>query len=342
MVRVNEGDPILNHETGTISYNVIIVGYAPTREEGIEMLARYHLDPDFIRPQLTFRQVYKYVFEEHVSRFSKSNINAYNASYDALESLHDEVFSKIRMKKLQEAVDNCGKNYPTIKKIKVLLNQMYKWAIKYDVAEKDYAQYLNIAKHKHKNPNKRNTKIFSQEQIDTLWDLKDSNEYYGAILMLIYTGLRVNEFLTLKKENVNLEDQSFEVISSKTEAGLRTVPIADAILPTFKYWMEKNYCEYLITTLENEQMRYSNFLNAYWRGVLEPLGWTHTPHHNRHTCVTLLTEARVEPTFIKMIVGHEGAMTMTERVYTHISIEPLLESVNKIYVPNNIKEEGVK
>ena len=45
--------------------------------------------------------------------------------------------------------------------------------------------------------------------------------------MLIYNGCRISEFLDLKKENVHLEEQYFDVIASKTENGLRKVPIAD-------------------------------------------------------------------------------------------------------------------
>ena len=33
---------------------------------------------------------------------------------------------------------------------------------------------------------------------------------------------------------------------------------------------------------------------------------------------------------IKKIVGHSGAMTLTERVYTHLAIETLVEAINKI------------
>ena len=33
---------------------------------------------------------------------------------------------------------------------------------------------------------------------------------------------------------------------------------------------------------------------------------------------------------IKKIVGHSGAMTLTERVYTHLDIEILVEAINKI------------
>lgn len=62
--------------------------------------------------------------------------------------------------------------------------------------------------------------------------------YYQIVLMLIYNGCRISEFLDLKKENVHLEEQYFDVIASKTENGLRKVPIADKVLPFYKAWYE--------------------------------------------------------------------------------------------------------
>ena len=35
-------------------------------------------------------------------------------------------------------------------------------------------------------------------------------------------------------------------------------------------------------------------------------------------------------TMIKKIVGHSGAMTLTERVYTHLDVKALLEAINQI------------
>ena len=43
----------------------------------------------------------------------------------------------------------------------------------------------------------------------------------------------------------------------------------------------------------------------------------------------MLTEAHADQTMIKKIVGHSGAMTLTERVYTHLDIETLVEAINK-------------
>ena len=82
----------------------------------------------------------------------------------------------------------------------------------------------------HVNPKTR--KAF-QEQIARLWELAE-DPYYQIVLMLIYNGCRISEFLDLKKETVPLEEQYFDVIASKTENGLRKVPIADKVLPFYK------------------------------------------------------------------------------------------------------------
>ncbi|MBR4023184.1 MAG: tyrosine-type recombinase/integrase [Ruminococcus sp.] len=55
-----------------------------------------------------------------------------------------------------------------------------------------------------------------------------------------------------------------------------------------------------------------------------------TPHFTRHTCVSMLADAGVTPTIIKKIVGHSGAMSVTESVYTHLDIKVLVDAVNKI------------
>lgn len=54
----------------------------------------------------------------------------------------------------------------------------------------------------------------------------------------------------------------------------------------------------------------------------------HTPHDTRHTCISLLTKADVNPTTIKKIVGHKGAMSLTGKVYTHMHYQTLLDAIN--------------
>lgn len=43
----------------------------------------------------------------------------------------------------------------------------------------------------------------------------------------------------------------------------------------------------------------------------------------------MLSEAGVQDTTIKKIVGHSGAMTLTEKVYTHSDMQVLVDAINK-------------
>ena len=64
--------------------------------------------------------------------------------------------------------------------------------------------------------------------------MMQEDPYYQLILMLLYSGVRISELLDLKKENVHLNEQYFDVLASKTENGIRKVPIADKVLPFYR------------------------------------------------------------------------------------------------------------
>ena len=149
--------------------------------------------------------------------------------------------------------------------------------------------------------------------------------------MLLYNGVRISELLDLKKENVHLEEQYFDVISSKTDNGIRKVPIADKVLPFYKSWYESNdKSEYLLHSTEGKHLTYRNYYKNYYKPIAEKLNIDKTPHCCRHTCISLLAEANVSQTIIKKIVGHSGAMTLTEKVYTHLDVKELIDAINKI------------
>ena len=81
--------------------------------------------------------------------------------------------------------------------------------------------------------------------------------------MLLYNGTRISEFLDLKKENVHLEEQYFDVIDSKTENGIRKVPIADKLLPYYKDWYEScPDCEYLLHTEDGKSFSIAIIMTA--------------------------------------------------------------------------------
>lgn len=147
--------------------------------------------------------------------------------------------------------------------------------------------------------------------------------------MLIYSGVRVSELLDLKCENVCIDEHYFKVVESKTDSGVRVVPIHDKTYPIFRKWYDEG-CKYLLHTPDGKHFTYRNYYDSYWTPVMELIGCAHKPHDTRHTCVSMMTAKEINPTLIKKIIGHSGAMSLTEKVYTHVNVKELIEAINKI------------
>lgn len=296
------------------------LGYYESQEEALTALALYNKDPfDLDARSITFAEVYEKWSAEHYQKISASAIRAYRAAYIPCAPLYGMPFADIRLAHLQGTIDQCGKNHPTMEKMKLLMSQLYTFAMRNDLCTKDYSEYVDIQQYKDRNPDGTDRKPFTADEIRSLWSRSDQDA--SIILMLIYTGVRISELLDLKKEDVNLEGQYFNVTAAKTAAGVRKVPIADRILPFFREWMDRSPCEYLLCSATGKHMIYRTYLIRHWTEA------DHKPHDTRHTCISMLADAGVDERIIKRIVGHKGT-GVTETVYTHLDFQLLLDAVN--------------
>lgn len=91
-----------------------IIGYASTKEEGYQMLAKYHEQPfDLELGNLTFREVYELWSEEKFSHMSQSSINGYRAAYNACTVIFEYKFRDLKTADLQKVIDSSGKALPS-------------------------------------------------------------------------------------------------------------------------------------------------------------------------------------------------------------------------------------
>ena len=79
----------------------------------------------------------------------------------------------------------------------------YDYARMHDIVSKDYSEFVDISRYNDQNPNKRDRTHFIKDEIKRLWELAE-DLHYQIILMLIYNGCRISEFLDLKKEHLHL------------------------------------------------------------------------------------------------------------------------------------------
>lgn len=313
-------------ENGKQKYST--VGYYATREEGLQALADFNNNPyDLLMSKFTFKEMYKKWFDSTFDENSnRSTVKNYNSAYKHCEPLYDMKMSDIRLYHMQQVIDDCPVGYQSASRIKILLNKMFIWCVQREYIRKNYAENLTVPKVEQQGERR----AFTKEHIDLLWKFADSNQNVPIVLMLIYCGVRINELLNLKKEDVNLKEQWFRVRASKTNAGIRIVPIADKVLPFWKNYMKRSKCTYAVCTTEGEQFTYDNFRKHYWHPLMEQLGMDYIPHETRHTCNSLLIMANTNPTIRKKIMGHKSQMDLGEAVYGHIYIEELVKAVNQI------------
>ena len=308
------------------------IGYYTTRAEALTALTDYNKDPyDLKSNVITFAEVYEKWTEEHFPKIGKSNIYGIKASYNLCDSIKDLKFAEIKLAHLQKVVNESGKNAPILKKLKIMFGMMWDWAVINEIVTQDKREiirYIDISQAG--NPNAIERKPFSKKEMKKLWDNVDRNDRFQIPLILIYTGLRISEFWNLKKVDVHLDEKWFFVEASKTESGIREVPIADKILPFFEHWMSSHDSEYVFPTARKKKYTDKVFRESLWTPLMEELEMSsHKPHDTRHTCVSLLTQAGVDERIIKKIVGHKG-QGVTQAVYMHLDMEAKLEAINKI------------
>ena len=328
MIRVTQMYYV-DKETGRKKQKFKIIGYTKTKKEATLILRKYHDDGSF-NMNYTFSEVYNLWSKEGLSNVSKSYINATHAAYLALIPIHNKVFALLRTVDLQIAIDNSGKNYPTLRKLKLLLSLIYKYAIRNGICSKDISGLVDINKYKGSNFHRINDSIISNKDIDILWS-KSKNEYVQMILILIYTGVHINEFLNIKKEDIYLVDRYIKIVGPKSNKLLRIVPISKKILPFIESRLSKyNESKYLFTTDKGNRFEYRDFRDACFNPVMNDLEMSYTLQYCRATFRRLLVQGGVKPFLIKKIIGSKQGMTLTERVYIHPEIQSLVESIDKV------------
>ena len=301
-----------------------ILGYYPSRADAIKALSSYNANPyDLNGAGKTMKEIYD-LWEDWVNTDKGRQLtNNYKSALHYSESLYDMKFVEIRKRHIQSLIDNCPKGYSTKKNIKILFNQLFKFAIDRELVQTNYAALCELPAREYS----RLHKPFEDEEIASLWaNLGEPAVSYA--LVYIYTGLRPAELLQIKTADVFL-DKHYMTGGMKTAAGKnRVIPIADKIAPIIQKWYDPGNV-YLCNSHRDGKpvLNYDRLRSHYWERC--SLLADHLPHDGRHTCATLLDNAGVAKRTIQLILGH-SAKDITERVYTHKTIDQLIEAVNKI------------
>ena len=267
---------------------------------------------------------------------------------------------KITRRDLQNYFNSLISRYTdsTIKKIWEAVKQGFQLAIKEKYIVNN--PFEDVLKPKSKKPTKVVDALSIEEQEilgKYLLNSKISQEKYrNALLLQLYTGMRIGEVLALTLNDIDFKNKLINVHQTisvdkegylslsdhtKTKAGTRQIPISS--------FLEK----IIINQLENYQDNRYKVLFSYNGGLIKAssvntvlkricrkldLPETISTHSLRHTFGTRCIESGMNPSVVQRLMGHND-IRVTLNTYTSVFNrykETELQKAERYYLENNL------
>ena len=300
------------------------LGYYKTQKEALVALAEYHkTGVDIDLTKVTLKELFESWLEEQEKRnISYSAKRGHYIAYNRLGNLANMVVNKIKAIHLQTWMDGIELKPGTKNKIKTTMGQVYDHAVQNDIVNKNYAKFIKIEEKVEKTG-----AIFTDDEIKLLWKNSD-DEIARIFLILIYTGMRIGELLSMNVDTIHF-DECYMTGGSKTEAGKdRIIPLHKDLIPLIKMQLGDN--KWLVQNSRGNAVHYAN-LSPLAHEYLGKLGMNHKFHDGRKTAISLMHSANIPMETIKIIVGHAGT-NITERVYIYKNKQELVNMINLIKI----------
>lgn len=351
LVRVSIGKT----PTGTpITKSLKPQAYFRTYNEAYEALVEYNRNPYDLDLSMTVAELYQKWTSKYFDEVAASYTRTITSAWAYCSSVYNMRAKDLRARHIKGCmedgfrIESKGKNkgekiYPTAgtkTKIKSLFNLMLDYAVEYEIVEKNYARNFEISRETTEavESAKKSHIIFTEEEIQILWDNVGKVRYVDWILMQCYMGWRPQELATLRLDEINL-DEWYMQAGMKTDAGKqRIVPIHTKVRKLLK----ENYAfavsigsDYLLndkgqTHAGSWKLTYDKYANRFKKAIKElNLNSEHRPHDPRMTFITRCQKANVDKFALKEMVGH-SIQDITESVYTIRDVEWLRSDLEKM------------
>lgn len=262
----------------------------------------------------TLRTCIDSALDEILPNLSGASNENYSRARDHIYAggIADERIRDLRLADLQGVLNTYeGASKTYLNNMMIVMRYGYRWAMKNDIIAKDYAVMLEMPKYK----DKKEKHILTETEINALWDRYYSgDEYADYALILLYTGVRISEFIGITADDVHPKEGYIEVHGTKNKASDRIVPIHPDIAGIVRdtIAIDGNYIS---------KVNLRKYIGKYG----------HTPHEYRHTFTTYANACGLEKVWLQKILGHTNpGSAMTDDLYTHTLVPALRREISKL------------
>lgn len=165
-------------------------------------------------------------------KLSADTMYVRKAAFKKSKSLYDIPYKNLRTLDFQQVINTTKGSTKTLIRLRYLFEELDELAEQKDIINKGYARYVKIDNID--SPQKARIP-FSDIEIHKIWSDVPTNDeeilVKDIILILLYTGLRIDELLNTFNKNIFL-DLNYFITGSKTESGKnRIISIHHLIKP---------------------------------------------------------------------------------------------------------------
>ena len=327
-----------------------------TVKDCAEKLAKLHMQKlnyidDFTKSR-TFGEVAEEWYDVEIKNASISSGNKKNYRTDLdlhiIPKLKKLDISQLKKKDYQLFLNSfAGKGESMVKKIRMTLMRIIKYAI-----ENEYMPDRMITLSLPETISIKKREILTTDQIKLL--VKAQIEYKPAFvfIVMVSTGMRPCELYEMKYSDIDFDKKIIYINKSKTENGIRIVPISDYPLnlilndrnelqangfePIYVFHQQLNPLKphnagTLIKTWHTT-LRVMDIINGavIFRNEIIESSLNNKDnldaYNLRHTYCTMLNNCGIGEYFKKRLMGHTLKDSITDSVYTHSTEEEIIKA----------------
>lgn len=330
----------------SVEAQMIEFKYSLTPAEAAEAVAIVN-DPTVYKPKSPITKARLETFRAHrkARDISAKNIDAQESKLEKLSAFLATTGKPLDFDCVSAWLDSIDAASKTKQQYLNAGNTFWKWAMKYDARWREDYKGATTPFENHDLPQLRGKgKVdaqrvgFELSELSTLYAAAHDKKLHALadlILLAAYSGARIEEICQLRVEHIITPDgvQSFNIVDSKTAAGIRVVPVHPALTTLVQRLMDDSKDGYLVPSdSKNKYGIRSDLMSKAFGRLKTALGFGefHVFHSIRKTVITQLVRASVTGILIAELVGHETG-TVTYDVYSQgHSAAQKLEAISQL------------